>query len=112
MPVAASWLIAVVAVFVWVRFILPNQPRLPGRGPLGLAPIAHVPVSKGPIVDYLQQHIGLKPGSEFRGYASTFLGAPDGLVRKATGTPNDTMTWNAYVAARDICPIISATASR
>ena len=70
MPAAASCLIAVVAIFVWVRLILPNQPRLPGRGPLGLAPIAHVPANKGPIVDYLQQHIGLKPGGEFRGYAS------------------------------------------
>ena len=43
-----------------------------------------------------------EPGAEFRGYASTFLGAPDGLVRKETKTPNDTMTWSAYVAARDI----------
>ena len=99
---AASCLIAVVAVFVWVRWILPGQPRLSGSGPLGLAPIAHVPAKEGPIVDYLQQHIGLKPGGEFRGYASTFLGAPDGLVRKSTRTPNDVMTWEAYVAARDI----------
>lgn len=102
LPVAASWLIASIAVFVWVWSILPSLPRLPGRGPLGFAPIAHVPVNKGPIVDYLQQHIGLKPGSEFRGYASTFLGAPDGFVRKSTKTPNDTMTWSAYVAARDL----------
>ena len=35
-----------------------------GRGPLGLGPIAHIPASKGPILDYLQQHIGLKPGSD------------------------------------------------
>ena len=53
-------------------------------------------------MDYLQQHIGLKPGTEFRGYATTFFGAPDGLVLKATGTPNERMTYNAYVAARDI----------
>ena len=102
MPVAASCFIAAVAVFVWVRFILPNQPRLPGIGPLGLAPIAHTPASKGPILDYLQQHISLKPGTEFRGYATTFFGAPDGLVLKATGTPNERVTYNAYVAARDI----------
>ena len=44
----------------------------------------------------------MKPGSEFRGYATTFLGAPDGLVRKVTGTPNERVTYNAYVAARDI----------
>jgi hypothetical protein len=98
---AAGCLIAAAAIFVWVRVILPNQPRLPGRGPLGLPPIAYVQVNQGPIVDYLQQHIGLKPGSEFRGYASTFLGAPDGLVRKLTNTAGD-MTWGAYVAARDI----------
>jgi hypothetical protein len=102
LPAAASCLIAAVAIFVWVRLIQPNLPALPGRGPLGLAPIAHIPVNKGPIVDYLQQHIGLKPGGEFRGYAATFLGAPDGLVRKSTKTPDERMTWDAYVAARDI----------
>jgi hypothetical protein len=103
MAAAAGCLIAVVAILAWIKFILPFQPRLPGRGPLGLPPIAQVQVNKGPIVDYLQQHIGLKPGSEFRGYASTFLGARDGLVRKSTKTPHDdVMTWDAYVAARDI----------
>lgn len=101
-PAVASCLLAAVAVFAWVRFVLPYQPRLPGEGPFGLPPIAHVPVNKGPIVNYLQQHIGLTPGSEFRGYASTFLGAPDGLVRKSTGTPHDRMTYDAYVAGRDI----------
>jgi hypothetical protein len=99
---AANWLIALVAVFVWVWFVQPGQPRVPGRGPLGLPPIAHIATNEGPIVNYLRQHIGLKPGSEFRGYVATFLGAPDGLVRKATNTPGDTMTWNAYIAARDI----------
>ena len=103
MPVAASCLIAAVAVFVWVRFILPHQPRLPGTGPLGLAPIAHIlPPAKVRSSVYLQQHIGLKPGTEFRGYATTFLGAPDGLVLKVTGTPNERVTYDAYVAARDI----------
>jgi hypothetical protein len=102
LPAAASCLIAAVAVVVWVRLIEPYQPRLPGRGPFGLAPIAHLTTSKTPIVDYLQQHIGLWPGAEFRGYATTFLGAPDGLVRKLTGTANERMTYDAYVAARDI----------
>jgi hypothetical protein len=59
-------------------------------------------VNNGPIVDYLQRHIGLHPGTEFRGYAGTFLGAPDGLVRTLTATPNDAMTASAYIAARDI----------
>jgi hypothetical protein len=102
MLVAASCLIAVVAMLVWVREIEPNQPRLPGRGPFGLAPIAHVPANKGPIVGYLQQHIGLRPDSEFRGYAATFLGATDGLVRELTGAPHDRMTYETYIAAREI----------
>jgi hypothetical protein len=102
MPAVASCLIAAAAILVWVKIILPNQPRLPGRGPLGFPPIAQIPINKGPIVEYLQQHIGLKPGGEFRGYASTFLGPHDGLVRKLTKTPSDIMTWNAYIAARDI----------
>src|SRR5262245_33214363 len=102
MPVAASCLIAVVALLVWVREIEPYQPRLPGRGPLGLAPIAHMPTNKGAIVGHLQQHIGLRPDSEFRGYAATFLGAPDGLVRELTGVHNDRMTYETYIAARDI----------
>jgi hypothetical protein len=102
MAAAASCLIAVVAIFVWFRLVQPYQPRLPGRGPFGLAPIAYVPANKGPIVDYVQRHIGLQPGAEFRGYASTFLGAPDGLVRKASGVTGGVMTWTAYLAGRDI----------
>ncbi len=102
MPAAASCLLAAVAVFVWMRFILPDQPRVPGHGPLGLAPIAHVPARNGPIVDYLQQHIGLQLGGEFRGYASTFLGAPDGMVRKLSNAPTEHMTYETYIAARGI----------
>ena len=63
-PAAASCLIAAVAIFVMGPFHSAAVSRaLPGHGPLGLAPIAHMPANKGPIVDYLQQHIGLKPGS-------------------------------------------------
>jgi hypothetical protein len=102
MPAVASCLLAAVAVFIWLRFVLPYQPRMPGDGPLGLAPIAYQPPKQGPIVDYLKRHIGLQPGGEFRGYAGTFLGAPDGLVRKLSKTPSERMTWDAYVASRDI----------
>ena len=101
-PAAASGLIAVAAGAAWFWLILPNQPRLPGRGPIGLPPIAHLPVSTGPIVDYLQRQIGLPPEGAFRGYAATFLGASDGFVRASTRTPPDVMTWNAYVEARRI----------
>ena len=102
MPAAVGCAIAAVVVFIWIEKILPNQPRLPGRGPLGLPAIAHVPANKGPIVDYLQAHIGLKVGGKFRGYATTFLGASDGLVRTSTKTPADRMTYDAYLAARQI----------
>jgi hypothetical protein len=103
MAAAAGCLIAVAAILAWDNLILPRQPRLPGRGPLGLPPIAQMPINKGPIIEYLRQHVGLRPDTEFRGYASTFLGARDGLVRKSTKTPDDDiMTWDAYVAARDI----------
>jgi hypothetical protein len=101
MPAAASCLLAAVAVFVWIRFILPLQPRVPGEGPLGLPSIAHVPANKGPIIDYLQKHIGLQPGGEFRGYASTFLGTPEGLVRKLQNTPTERVTYETYIVARE-----------
>lgn len=64
MPALATWLLAIAALLVWTRMIQPYQPRLPGRGPFGLPPIAHVPATKGPIVDYLQQEIGLRPGAD------------------------------------------------
>jgi hypothetical protein len=101
-PATAGCLIAIVAIVAWFEQILPYQPRTPGRGPLGLAPIAHVSVRKGPIVDYLERHIGLQPGSEFHGYVATFLGAPDGLIRKTTRLPDERMTYRAYLAAGDI----------
>jgi hypothetical protein len=101
-PVAASWVIAIGAAFAWVEFIMPGVPGLSAHPLRGLPPIAHVAANRGPVVDYLERRIGLKPGSEFRGYASTYLGAPDGLIRKLSGTPGETMTWDAYVAARAI----------
>jgi hypothetical protein len=103
MPAVASCVIAVAAIVIWVRFIKPALPGVPGPGLLpGLAPIAHIPASKGPILHYLQQHIGLTPGAEFRGYATTFLGASNGLVRNLTSTPAERMSYDAYLAARDI----------
>jgi hypothetical protein len=101
-PVAASWVIAIGAAFAWLEFIMPARPRLSVHALRSLPPIAHVAVNRGPIVDYLEHRIGLKPGGEFRGYASTYLGAADGLVRKLSATSSDHMTWDAYVAARAI----------
>jgi hypothetical protein len=103
-PAVGSCLIAAVAVLVWVRVIQPNVPRPPGRGLLGLPPIAHVAANKGLIVTYLQQHIGLKPGGEFRGYASTFLGVPGGVVRTASVGLDDRMRYSTYLAGRDVVP--------
>jgi len=101
-PAATNCLIAALAVFAWIQWILPFQPHLSGPRSLGLPPIAHLPVNKGPIVEYLQRHIGLTPGSQFHGYASTFLGAPDGLIRKTTGMPNERVMYSGYVDARGI----------
>jgi hypothetical protein len=98
----AGWIIAIGAAVAWVELILPSLPRLSARTARGLPPIAHVPVNRGPIVNYLEHQVGLKPGGEFRGYASTYLGAPDGLIRKLSATSNDAMTWDAYIAARAI----------
>jgi hypothetical protein len=100
-PATASCVAALVAVFAWVKWSLPDQPRMAGSGPLGLVPIAHIPANKGPIVTYLQEHIGLKPGAEFRGYASTFLGARDGLVRKTTTPYPDLVIYSADLADQD-----------
>ena len=102
LPAAANWLVAAAAVFAWMHWIEPYLPPPPASASVGPPPIALVPARQGPIVDYLRQHIGLKPGGEFRGYAATYLGAEDGLVRKVTATPNDRMTYESYVAARDI----------
>jgi hypothetical protein len=99
---AASCLLAATAIGAWMEWILPNQPRLPGRGPLGLAPIAATPVSTGPIVDYLRRQIGLQPGEEFRGYATTYIGMPDGVLRKSGSAPSDRMRYSTYLVARDI----------
>jgi hypothetical protein len=101
-PVAASWVIAIAAAFAWVEFIMPGRPRLSVHALRSPPPIAHVAVKRGPIVDYLEHRIDLKPGREFRGYASTYLGAADGLVRRLSATSSDKMTWDAYVAARAI----------
>jgi hypothetical protein len=103
LPAAASFFIAAFAIFVWLWWISPYQPRLPGRGPLGLPPIAHIAAHKGPIVEYLERHIGLKPGSEFRGYAATFFDTPDGVMREVSTPPaNDIKSAVTYYAARDI----------
>jgi HAMP domain-containing protein len=99
MPAVASCLIAAFALFAWFQLISPNQPRVPGGGLLDLPQIAHTPTKDGPVVDYLQRHIGLKPGAEFQGYASTFLGARDGLVLRNAGVPNGIMT---YILGRDV----------
>jgi hypothetical protein len=58
-----------------------------------------VATKRGPITDYLQHEIGLRIDSEFRGYASSFLGAPGSLVRGRTDAASGVMT---YIAARDV----------
>jgi hypothetical protein len=102
-PAVVSCVIAVAAIAIWVRVIKPTLPRAPGtKMVLGRVPIAHIPASEGPILHFLQNQIGLTPGAEFRGYATTFLGAPNGLVRHLTKTPVERMSFEVYVAGREI----------
>jgi hypothetical protein len=71
-----------------------------GESVLGLRPIAHLGVRKGPIHRYLEEHVALTPGKEFRGYVGLYLGADDGFVRKFFPIPNGAVAHETYVFAR------------
>ena len=83
-PAVANTAGSIVLLILFIEVILP--PRLPGEGVLGFRPMAHARVAKDTIHQYLEQHIGLAPGKEFRGYAGLYLGADDGFMRKLKGT--------------------------
>jgi hypothetical protein len=102
MPAAANSVISIVFLIIFVTVISVRQPRVAGEGVFGFPPIAHTPVRKGSIHRYLEEHIAITPGKEFRGYAGLYLGADDGFVRKLSPTSDGTMTHDTYVAARDI----------
>ncbi len=73
-----------------------------GEGVLGFRPIAHTHVRKGPIHQYLEQHIALAPGKEFQGYVGLYLGADDGFMRKLLPLPNEALAHETYIHARGI----------
>jgi hypothetical protein len=81
-PAVASTGISIVFLIIFVEVISVRQPRMAGTGVLGLPPIAHAQVRKGPIHQYLEQHIALAPGKPFEGYVALHLAAEDGFVRK------------------------------
>jgi hypothetical protein len=93
------------AFIVWLtseQWIFPYQPRFAGIEVLGLPAIAHREIEKGAIHNYLESHIALFPGSQFRGYASLWLGAPDGITRRATGLSGDAITAAAHTEMRQV----------
>ena len=82
LPAVASTGISIVFLIIFVEVISVRQPRMAGTGVLGLPPIAHAHVRKGPIHQYLEKHIALAPGKAFEGYAGLYLASQDGFVRK------------------------------
>ena len=81
-PAVASTGISIVFLVIFVEVISVRQPRMEGTSVLGLRPIAHAQVRKGPIHQYLENHIALAPGKPFEGYVALHLVAEDGFVRK------------------------------
>ena len=86
---------------LFIHVISIRQPRVAGESVLGFRPIAHIGVRKGPIHRYLEEHVALAPGKEFRGYAGLYLGADDGFVRKLLPLPNGALAHETYIHARE-----------
>ena len=99
-PAVANTGISIFLLVLFIQVISIRQPRVAGEGVLGFRPVAHIGVRKGPIHRYLEDHIALSPGKEFRGYVGLYLGADDGFVRKLVRVPNDAMAHETYVFAR------------
>jgi hypothetical protein len=101
-PAVANCAIAIVLTTIFVNVIYVRQPRLAGEGVLGFRPIAHIPVHKGVIHQYLEDHIALTPGKEFRGYAGLYLDPDGGFVRKFHPASTGANTHEIYVEARSL----------
>jgi hypothetical protein len=99
-PAVASTGISIVFLIIFVEVIAVRQPRMAGTGVLGLPPIAHAQVRKGPIHQYLEKHLALTPGKTFEGYAGLHLARQDGFVRKQYLSGPDAM--NYLGAASDV----------
>ena len=92
-PAVASTGISIVFLIIFVEAISVRQPRMAGTGVFGLPPIAHAQVRKGPIHQYLEEHIALAPGKAFEGYAGLYLAPEDGFVRKQYLSGPDAMNY-------------------
>jgi hypothetical protein len=101
-PAVANTAISIVILVIFIDVISVRQPRMAGEGVLGFRPIAHTHVRKGPIHQYLEQHIALAPGKEFQGYVGLYLGADDGFMRKLLPLPNQALAHETYIHARGI----------
>jgi hypothetical protein len=99
MPAVANTGISILLLVVFIDVISIRQPRMAGEGMLGFRPIAHIGVRKGAIHQYLEEHIALTPGREFRGYAGLYLGV-DGFMRKLFPLPNGAVAHETYIHAR------------
>ena len=101
-PGAANCGISIALLVLFVSVIYVRQPRLAGEGVLGFRPIAHTPVRSGAIHRYLEEHIAVKPGEKFRGYAGLYLDPDEGFVRKSYPVSTDANSHEIYVYARDL----------
>ena len=99
-PAAANSLIAITSLIIFANVISIRLPPVAGASVFGLPPIAHAHVRKGDIHRYLEEHIALAPGKEFRGYVALYLGADDGFVKRLYPSPDGAVTHDLYVAAR------------
>ena len=103
-PAVANSAISIIFLIIFVKVISVRQPHIAGDGVLGFPPIAHIPVHEGAIHQYLENHIALRPGDDFRGYVGLHLDAEDGFVRKHYPIPTKAMSHEIYVYARDLLP--------
>lgn len=96
MMIGPAW-----AYYLW-KVIAPNQPPPPAYkksiGFLGKSSVREPIV--GPITSYLIEHVSLKPGRPFRGYVATYLGDPNGHVRRGVKFDGQRMSVHVYIDAR------------
>ena len=101
-PAVANSGIATALLMLFVGVIYVRQPVLAGEGVFGFRPIAHVPVRKGAIHQYLEKHIAVTPGEKFRGYVGVYLDPDDGFVRKSYPISTGASAHDIYVHARGL----------
>ncbi len=101
-PAVANSAIATALLILFVGVIYVRQPVFAGESVFGFRPIAHVPVGKGAIHQYLEKHIAVTPGEKFRGYAGLYLDPDDGFVSKSLPSSTGASAHQIYVHAREL----------